>query len=258
MVLAINIGNTHITIGAHEKGEWVFTGRLRTAPLCSVDEYAIKISELFRLYGKDTALVSSCVLGSVAPAITANFTGALKMLFPVRLYTVGPGLKSGLKIGIDDPAELGADLLCSAVAALNLEAPPLAILCCDTAITLMAVNRDRKLLGGVILPGPQLSMSALLQNAAKLSEIEHRDEPQSVLATSTAACLQAGSVLGTAAMLDGLLARMEEELCEKPKVIATGFFPKAVLHACKTPIRYEETLILDGLYEIFTRNQPRK
>ena len=173
---------------------------------------------------------------------------------PMRVLTVGPGLKSGLNICIENPAQLGGELLCGGVAALQLAAPPLLVITADTAITMTAVNRNRQLVGGVILPGPQVAMAALVRGTAQLPQVDLHARPKSVLNGNTAACLQAGSVLGTAAMLDGLIARFRLELGEELTVISTGTLSSAVRESCATPIRHEPNLILDGLYAIWKRN----
>ena len=140
------------------------------------------------------------------------------------------------------------------MAALQLAAPPLLVITADTAITMTAVNQNRQLVGGVILPGPQVAMAALVRGTAQLPQVDLHARPKSVLNGNTAACLQAGSVLGTAAMLDGLIARFRLELGEELTVISTGTLSSAVRESCATPIRHEPNLILDGLYAIWKRN----
>ena len=174
---------------------------------------------------------------------------------PVPVYA-GPGLKSGIRLRLDNPAQLGAELLCGAVAALAEGSGPLVVISADTAISLMAVNGKQELVGGVILPGPQLSLAALVQNTAQLPQIDlSAPAPASVLGKNTAACLQNGFVLGTAGMLDGLADHFCAELGPETKFYATGNLPTAIRDACRTPILYRETLITDGLYCIWLRNR---
>ena len=152
--------------------------------------------------------------------------------------------------------QLGAELLCGAVAALAEGSGPLVVISADTAISLMAVNGKQELVGGVILPGPQLSLAALVQNTAQLPQIDlSAPAPASVLGKNTAACLQNGFVLGTAGMLDGLADHFCAELGPETKFYATGNLPTAIRDACHTPILYRETLITDGLYCIWLRNR---
>ena len=235
MILTVNLGNTHITIGGYEHDDLKFCGRLHTDPAATVDEYGLRLLNLLSLHGASPEQIEGGILGSVVPALTGRVLAALQMLCPVRILTVGPGLKSGIRLRLDNPAQLGAELLCGAVAALAEGSGPLVVISADTAISLMAVNRKQELVGGVILPGPQLSLAALVQN--------------------TAACLQNGFVLGTAGMLDGLADHFCAELGPETKFYATGNLPTAIRDACRTPILYRETLITDGLYCIWLRNR---
>ncbi|MBQ5754585.1 MAG: type III pantothenate kinase [Oscillospiraceae bacterium] len=254
MILTLNVGNTHITMGGYENDQLIFSARLRTDMAGSSDEYAIKLDDLLRLNGRSRADVDGAILGSVVPVLTGPLLSALHKLFSVKVLTVGPGLKSGLQLRIDNPAQLGAELLCAAVAALEEAEAPLVIINVDTALSMMAVNKQRQLVGGLILPGPQLSMNALVKGTAQLPQVDFRTTPGSVLATNTVACLQAGGILGTACMLDGLLDRFKEELGGEITVFATGTLASAIRSSCRTPILYRKTLILDGLYAIWRRN----
>ena len=248
MILTVNLGNTHITIGGYEHDDLIFCGRLHTDPAATVDEYALRLVNLLSLHRAAPEQIEGGILGSVVPALTGRVLAALQML--------GPGLKSGIRLRLDNPAQLGAELLCGAVAALAEGSGPLVIISADTAISLMAVNGRQELVGGVILPGPQLSLAALVQNTAQLPQIDlSAPAPASVLGKNTAACLQNGFVLGTAGMLDGLASRFCAELGPETKFYATGNLPRTIREACRTPILYRETLITDGLYRIWLRNR---
>lgn len=254
MILTVNVGNTHISIGGYQDDQRVFNARLRTNLQCSSDEYAIKLLDLLRLYEVPRSRLNGAIISSVVPALTGVMQVALNKLSPMRVLTLGPGLKSGLNICIENPTQLGGELLCGGVAALELADPPLLIITADTAITMVGINRKRQLVGGVILPGPQVSMAALVRGTAQLPQVDLHARPKSVLGSNTAACLQAGSVLGTAAMLDGLIARFRAELGDDLTVISTGTLSSAVRESCTTPILHEPGLILDGLYAIWQRN----
>ena len=172
MILTVNIGNTHITIAGYEHDTLQFSGRLHSSPAATVDEYAMNLLNLLSLYQVAPEWIEGGILGSVVPALTGRVLGALRMLCSARFLTVGPGLKSGIKLRLDNPAQLGAELLCGAVAALEEGPGPLAVISADTAISIMAVNGKQELVGGVILPGPQLSLSALVQKTAQLPQID--------------------------------------------------------------------------------------
>ena len=234
MILTVNLGNTHITIGGYEHDDLKFCGRLHTDPAATVDEYGLRLLNLLSLHGASPEQIEGGILGSVVPALTGRVLAALQMLCPVRILTVGPGLKSGIRLRLDNPAQLGAELLCGAVAALAEGSGPLVVISADTAISLMAVNGKQELVGGVILPGPQLSLAALVQNTAQLPQIDlSAPAPASVLGKNTAACLQNGFVLGTAGMLDGLADHFCAELGPETKFYATGNLPTAIRDACR-------------------------
>ena len=145
MILTVNLGNTHITIGGYEHDDLKFCGRLHTDPAATVDEYGLRLLNLLSLHGASPEQIEGGILGSVVPALTGRVLAALQMLCPVRILTVGPGLKSGIRLRLDNPAQLGAELLCGAVAALAEGSGPLVVISADTAISLMAVNGKQEL-----------------------------------------------------------------------------------------------------------------
>ena len=198
MILTVNIGNTHITVGGYDHDTLRFCGRLHSDPAATIDEYAIRLVNLLSLHGASPDQIEGGILGSVVPVLSGRVLAALRILCSARILTVGPGLKSGIKLRLDNPAQLGAELLCGAVAALAESAGPLVVISADTAISMMAVNEKQELVGGVILPGPQLSLNALVKNTAQLPQIDLAAKaPESILGKSTSACLQNGFVLGT-------------------------------------------------------------
>ena len=255
MILTVNIGNTHITVAAYAGGTLHFSGKLSAAAATS-DEYAIRMIHLLTLHHSDPQHIEGVILASVVPALTGRMMAALRMLTSVRIMTVGPGLKSGLKLRLDQPAQLGAELLCGVVAAMAEGSAPMAVIFSDTALSIMAVNAQKELVGGVILPGPQLSMTSLVQNTAQLPQVDlTAPAPSSVLGKNTSACLQAGLLLGTACLLDGLADRFRSELGPETRFYATGNLPANLRKACRTPSLYRENLVTDGLYQIWQRNR---
>ena len=242
MVLTVNIGNTHISVGGYHGREKLFSGRLSARPGMTADECAIALGQLLDLHGHGGCRWEGAILGSVAPALTAPMTAALRRRSDGRVLTVGPGLKSGLAI---------------CIAALDLAPGPVILLCADTALSLMGIDEKGRLLGGMILPGPKAALNALVKGTAQLPQVD-LDAPRAALAPlakNSAACLQAGSILGTAAMLDGLIARLKGELGENAWVAATGELPEAALKAMAQPVRRCEDLILDGMNLIWLKNQ---
>lgn len=258
MVLTVNIGNTHTCIGAYTpQGRQQMSAKLSTAAPRTADEYRLAIHQLLALEQLDGEPITGAILASVVPGLTGRLLEAIRSMTSCRVLTVGPGLKSGLAIRIDDPAQLGSEILCAAVAALRLSQPPLVVISADTALSMIALDARGSLVGGVILPGPQAALNGLVSGTAQLPQVDLSlpGPVPTVLASSSSACLRAGGILGTAAMLDGLIARFEAELGQSPAVIATGALPKTILSACTHPIEYEPSLILDGLYAIWKHNQ---
>lgn len=256
MILTVNIGNTNITVGAYKDSHLLFHGKLHTDPLATSDEYAIRLYSLLSLHGiQPPAQIEGCILGSVVPNVTPRVLAALKQLSPVRILTVGPGLKSGMRLRVDNPAQLGADLLCGIVAAVARYNGPVVVINADTALTMMAANQKQELLGGSIMLSPHLSVSNMVKETAQLPQVD----PDSItdvnpISTNTAACLQSGIVLGTAAMIDGMAQHFLKALGQDTHFFATGSLPASILNACTTPITYDQSLILDGLYSIWQRN----
>ena len=256
MLLALNIGNSNITFGGYAAdGKRAFSSRLYADPALSSDELTYKMVNMLALYGIAPADLDAIILASVVPAITPRMREALHKISEAPLMEVGPGLKSGVRIRMDQPAQLGGELLCAVVAALRLYDPPLIVLHADTANTLLAVDDAGSLLGGAILPGPQLSLASLVRNTAQLPQVELESHPKQPVGSNTAACLQSGIVFGTACQLDGMIARIRAQLnAPLAPVVATGALPQSIRDACATPLDYRESLVLDGLYHVWQKN----
>ncbi|MDD6320823.1 MAG: type III pantothenate kinase [Oscillospiraceae bacterium] len=259
MLLALNIGNTNITFGGFSAdGKRVFSSKLFSDSALSSDELVYKIVNLLALYGASPLDIDGVILASVVPALTARMREALQKMTSVPVMEVGPGLKSGVRIRMDNPAQLGGELLCAVVGAMRCHKPPLLVLNMDTAATIVAVDADGSIVGGMILPGPQLSLNALVRNTAQLPQVDPDATPRRLLGTNTPDCLHSGIVNGTAAMLDGVLAKCRAALnAPQAAVCATGSLPQSIRDACETAIDYRESLILDGLFDIWKRNSHR-
>ncbi len=255
MVLTLNIGNSHLLIGVWDSDRLILRSTISTDLNRSVDEYAIQIHSILALHQISPPSIVGGGISSVVPALTSRIREALHQVCPVRFYTIGPGLKTGLAIRIDDPAQLGAELVCAAVAALKDSPPPLIIMTMDTAISIMAINQSRQLLGGAIFSSPTLSLEALIENTAQLSQVDLDVSLGSVIGSNTIASMQSGCIFGTACMLDGMLARFKQELGEESSVIVTGKIPSSILKHCTTPLHYDQDLILKGLYQIYMKNK---
>ena len=253
MLLVIDVGNTNITLGIFRGEEVVATFRLTTKQSRTSDEYGVAICNL--LEHRDIRLkdIEDIIIASVVPDIMYSLTSALVKYFDKTPLVVGPGIRTGLNIRIDNPAQTGADLVVGCVAALKLEKPPLIVIHLGTATTLMVLDQNGAMIGGSICPGIRISMEALTQRAALLPGLQ-LDAPRRTIGRNTVECMRSGIMVGAAAMLDGMVERMEEELGAKATVIATGRIGQYVVPLCKTPMRYERDLVLQGLAALYWEN----
>lgn len=253
MLLAIDIGNTNITLGAYNSNFLSFTARLATDTRKTDDQYAIEIKQLLSLYDITTDDIEDCIISSVVPAVGKCISRAVSKLCQIVPLTLGPGVKTGLNIKIDNPAQLGGDLVAGAVGAIDAYKMPCVVIDMGTASTISVLDKQGAFLGGVIAAGVRLTLKALTENTALLSSIPI-EAPKSVIGTNTTESMQAGLVLGTASMIDGLLEKIINELGEVPTVVATGGLSKEVITHCKTNIIYNENLLLEGLRVIYEKN----
>ena len=257
MILAIDIGNTNIVIGCIEDGDILFVERLSTNSTQTVLEYAISFKNVLEMYEISPSAITGSIIASVVPPVTNIVKDAVFKITHHKVLIVGPGLKTGLNILMDNPAQLGADLVVDAVAALAKYKPPLVIFDMGTATTLSVVDRRGSYLGGMIIPGLRLSVDALSARAAQLPYI-HLGAPERLIGTNTVDCMQAGAVYSNAAMLDGLIDRVEEELGEPVTAVATGGLMGTVAPYCKRKIFYDENLMLEGLSLLYRKNVKKK
>lgn len=253
MLLAVDIGNTNITLGAYDSSLLSFTARIATDERKTADQYAAEIKSLLNLYGFDSDDIEDCIIASVVPAVGKSISNAISNLCHVVPLMLGPGVKTGLNIKIDNPAQLGADLVAAAVGALDAYTMPCVIIDMGTASTISVLDKNGAFLGGVIAAGVRLTLKALTENTSLLPSIPI-EAPSSVIGANTVESMQSGLVFGTAAMLDGLLEMISCQLGENPTVVATGGLSKEIITLCKTDIIYNENLVLDGLRVIYEKN----
>lgn len=253
MLLAADIGNTNITLGVFEQDALRFTARLATDARLTGDQYAVAVRDVLNLNGVNHTQIEDAVICSVVPAVGAAVSSAISKLCNIVPLIIGPGVKTGLNIKIDNPAQLGADLAAGAVAALNEYTMPCVIIDMGTATTVSVLDKNGCFLGGSIAAGVRLTLKALTENTAQLPQI-NISAPPSVIGTNTADCMRSGLVYGTAAMLDGLLDRIEQELGTQVTVVATGGLSREIISFCERHIIYNENLLLDGLRYIYEKN----
>ena len=257
MLLAIDIGNTNITIGGIKDDQIVFEARIATDRIKTSDQYGVEIKNILSLFDVKKEDIKDVIIASVVPPVfNAVRTGAVKAIGKQPMV-VGPGIKTGLNIQVDNPSQVGSDRIVIAVAALAEYKPPLALMDLGTATTIEIVDENCTYIGGCILPGVRVSLDALTSRTAQLPGI-NLDQPKRVIGKNTVDCMRSGIMHGTAAMLEGLVERMEEELGYKTTVIATGGIAQFVVPLCKRDIKLERDLLLKGLNIIYKKNVHEK
>ncbi len=253
MILTIDIGNTNICVGAFENEKLKFCARMSTDKQKLTDEYAIDLKDIFALYEQEKK-VEGAILSSVVPALTPCVAQAIKTVFGIRPVIVGPGIKTGMNIKIDNPAQLGSDIIADDLAAHTLYKGPLMVFDMGTATTISVVDKNGAILGGAIMPGIRLSLNALSQTAAQLPEIGLENAPDDIIGTNTIDSMKAGVIYGNASMVDGMIDRMEERMGETIKVIATGGLSGSIIPHCRHKIIHDPDLQLKGLYILYKKN----
>ena len=254
MLLAIDIGNTNIVIGCIRDDEIVFKARIATDRTRTSDQYGVEIKNMVEAYGVQLKDIDDCIISSVVPPVFNSVkTGVIKVIGKQPMV-VGPGLKTGLNIHVDVPGQVGSDRIVIAVAALAEYEAPMILMDLGTATTIEVVEPENVYMGGVIVPGVMVSLDALTSRAAQLPGIS-LDKPKSVIGRNTVDCMRSGMMYGTAAMIDGVVDRIEEELGHPSTLIATGGLAQFITPLCKHKIILEKELLLKGLNIIYKKNK---
>ena len=231
MILVVDIGNSNVVIGGVEGEKILFEARVRTEATKTSDEYCIDLKSILDIYNVDKTAIEGSIIASVVPQVLNTFQTAVMKLTGKKALVVGPGLKTGLNIAIDNPSQTGADLVVGCVAALREHKPPMIVIDMGTATTMVVLDKNGALIGGSISPGVKISMDALTGGTALLPGLQ-LDQPKRAIGRNTTDCMRSGIMLGAACMLDGMIERMEEELGYQTKVIVTGGIAKFVAPMC--------------------------
>ena len=254
MLLAIDIGNTNIVIGVIRDDEILFKARIATDRLRTSDQYGVEILNMLQMFQIRREDITDCIIASVVPPVfNSVHTGVIKVIGKQPLV-VGPGLKTGLNIHVDTPSQVGADRIVAAVAALAEYTAPLVLIDMGTATTIEVVEPENVYLGGVIFPGVMVSLDSLTSRTAQLPGIS-LDKPKKVIGKNTVDCMRSGAMYGTAAMLDGVIDRIAEELGHSSTMIATGGIAQFIVPLCKHEIILEKELLLKGLNVLYKKNK---
>ncbi len=253
MVLTISIGNSNITIGGYKGKDLVFVSDIISDARRTKDQYMVDIKSIAGLYDVKTDEIDGAIIGSVVPELTPIVSEAVAKLCKITPVVVGPGIKSGLNIRIENPTQLGADIFAGAVAALDRFSGPIIICNLGTATVMSVINSQNIFSGVIIAAGIGTTLDGFTKRTALLPHV-NVDVPKSIIGKNSVQSVQSGLIFGTAAMIDGLIERIEEELGCEAKVIATGKMCKTISDCCKRKIELYEYLILDGLKILYDKN----
>jgi type III pantothenate kinase len=254
MILAIDIGNTNIVIGGIDEQKTYFIERLSTVHTKTELEYAVDIKTVLDIYHINKSEIEGCIISSVVPQITNVARLAAEKILKVEVMVLGPGIKTGLNLKIDNPAQLGADLVADAVAGVAGYPLPLIVIDMGTATTASVIDEQKNYIGGMILPGVGVSLDALTARASQLSGIGI-EAPKHVIGKNTIECMKSGVLYSNAGAIDGIIERIEEELGKKATVVATGGLAKKIVPFCRRKITLDEDLLLKGLLIIYRKNK---
>ncbi len=257
MVLVIDIGNTNIVLGCVEERRLRFTARISTDRNKTEDEFALMLEGILKMNGVSCGQIEGGIISSVVPELKKVMSETVKRLTGQTFLVVGSGLKTGLNIRTDSPDKLGSDLVVDAVAASAKYPKPTVIFDMGTATTLSVLDACGRYIGGMIIPGMRVSVDALSARAAQLPYI-NLDTPNEVIGKNTVDCMQAGVIYGHAAMLDGLIDRVEDSLGCPVTAVITGGLSRIVVPHCRRKIIYDENLLLDGLVILYEKNIGKK
>ncbi|MFH1647715.1 MAG: type III pantothenate kinase [Chloroflexota bacterium] len=254
MLLAIDIGNTNITIGMFDGDELKATWRISTGIHRMADEYGVMLLSLLHQHGLAASDVTKVSLCSVVPPLTATFEELSQRYFNTTPLAVGSGIKTGVRIRMDNPREVGADRIADAAAAHHLYSGPVIIIDLGTATTFGIVSKEGDYIGGIIATGIATAAEALFTRTAQLPRVELA-HPKHVVGTNTISAMQSGIIYGYASLVEGMLARIEKELGEKALVVATGGYAQLIANETSAINVVNPDLTLIGLRLIYMMNR---
>lgn len=254
MLLAIDIGNTNITLGVFDERRLVSTWRISTDTRRLPDEYGLLVSSILPLKGVSPEDVTDACLCSVAPTLTATFEEVCKSFFKVNPLIVSAGVKTGVSILYDNPRDVGADRIADAVAAYRLYGGPVIIVDFGTATVFDAISRDGEYMGGSLAPGVGVAADALFLSTSQLRRVE-LTPPESAIGRNTVAALQSGLILGHVGLVEGMVTRFKREMGEESRVVATGGLAEIIAQETKVFDDINPDLTLIGLRFIYEMNR---
>lgn len=254
MLLVFDVGNTNIKLGLFEADKLVMIARTSTDVGKTGDELAIEIKGIFEVYDFDITKVDGTIISSVVPQVLTSLTRAVKLLFKEEPLVVGPGLKTGINLRIDNPSSAGADLVTGCVGAAEMYKLPCIVISMGTATTVFVVDKDKSMIGGAIIPGVGTSLNALVKQGALLPSVAIH-APSRVIGKNTDECMRSGVVIGTACMIDGMIDRIEQEISQECSLVATGGLAAEIIPSCSHKFELRDDLMLQGLKLIYEKNK---
>ncbi|MCD7725742.1 MAG: type III pantothenate kinase [Clostridiales bacterium] len=253
MILAVDIGNTNIVIGCIEGEKVQFVERVSTDLSKTELEYVVEFKTLFELYHIGIEDISGSIISSVVPPLNNIMRSAMEKMLHGKPLLVGPGLKTGLNVLMDNPGQVGADLIVNAVAGLQYYGAPLIIIDMGTATTISVVDEKKNYVGGMIMPGVRVSLESLVNRTSQLPRIS-LEPPKKIIGRNTIECMKSGIIIGQAAQMDGMVERIREELGVGAPVVATGGLAGCIVPHCRNDIICDNELTLKGLGIIYQKN----
>ena len=253
MILAVDIGNSKIVLGCFDENEILFEDRLSTDRDSTVLEYAVIIKTSLEMHHLEYEQITGAIISSVVPSVTENVQQAIFRLIGQQAMVVSPGMKTGLNILLDDPKQLGSDRVADAVGSIVEYPCPLIIVDMGTATTISVIDGQKNFMGGMIIPGLQVSLDSLANRTSQLPHIS-LEAPKKVIGTNTVDCMKSGIIYSTAGSIDGAIERIEEELGETCTVVSTGGHARKIIPYCHHEILIDPHLLLKGLMTIYKKN----
>lgn len=255
MLLAVDIGNTNIVFGCVDENDNIAVfERISTNHNATAAEYASLIKNILEMNDFRCGDIDDAIMSSVVPSVTNTVKEAIRKLFGVDVMIVGPGVKTGLNILIDNPRQLGSDQAVDAVAAINQYPVPLIVIDMGTATTISVVDKNKNYLGGLIMTGMGVAADALIQRTAQLPKIDF-ERPSSVIGRNTIDCMKSGALYSNACAIDGIIQHIEEELGEPCTAVATGGLAPVVIPLCQRKVHVNSDLLISGLAIIYRKNK---
>ncbi|MDD6214359.1 MAG: type III pantothenate kinase [Firmicutes bacterium] len=252
MILALDVGNTNIVIGCIENGKIIFDGRLTTNSSKTDMEFAVMLKNILLINNIDLNLFEGAIISSVVPPINSAIKSAVRLVIGKEPMMVSGS--EGLKTELDDPSQLGNDLVVGAITTLSEFKPPIILIDMGTATTLFVIDKRGVYIGGAIVPGVKISQQALTSATSLLPSIS-LEAPDSVIGKNTIDAMKSGAIFGSAAMLDGIIDRIEDDIGENLTIVATGGLSKCIIKHCRHKIIYDDKLLLKGLWIIYNNHK---